>query len=93
MPLKRKLSVPYLCECWNAGRTITASQVLLLFDLGRVSSSSDKQDPTAGLMHSTVSLSPPNFDSWVDGEKKFLALMHRPVPPTSRPSLRLCCVA
>jgi len=80
MPLKRKLSVPYLCERWNAGQTITAN-VMLLFDLGRVSSSSDKQDRAAGLTHLTASLSPPNFENW--GTVKKL------VPPTSRPSLRL----
>jgi len=74
MPLKRKLSVAYLCECWNAGQTITASQVLLLFDLGRVSSSSDKQDRAAGSNALDCFFVLQNFESWPDGEKQFSAL-------------------
>jgi len=52
---------------------ITASQVLLLSDVGRVSSSSDKQNRTARLTHLTASLSTPNFESSGHGEKKFSA--------------------
>jgi len=47
-----------------------------LFDLGRVSSSSNKQDRAAGLMHLTASLSPQISKVDGDGEKNF----RRPVP-------------
>jgi len=75
MPPKRKLSVAYLCECWNAAQMMTASHVLFFFDLGWVSSSSDKQDRTAGLMRLTASLSPLQISKVEgDGEKKFSAI-------------------
>jgi len=47
------LSVQML-ECWTHDHR-------LLFDLGRVNSSSDKQDRAAGVMYLTASLSAPNF--------------------------------